>query len=365
MKVLYVIESLGSGGKERRFVSLLKNLLKIKGFEAELILLSENVHYDSVFDLDVTIHYFKRDIRKDIKILNQFVDILNRFEPTVVHCWDNIAAVHFGPICKMRKIPFINSMISSAPLVKKWSKRYIAFSASYPFSDVILSNSLAGLESHHVPEKKRKVIYNGFDFSRMEGVIPKEVTKLKYGISKDLPIVGMVASFTSFKDYDSYIDAASMLNGRCSFLAIGNGPNLEASRKKADELNIENFHFLGRISDVESVVNIMDVGVLMSNAEEHGEGISNSIMEYMAFSKPVVASEGGGTSELVINGETGVLIPPGSPGLLAQSIERLLNEPLLAEKMGRNGRERIENRFSIDMMVRETYQLYSEFRDED
>ena len=164
----------------------------------------------------------------------------------------------------------------------------------------------------------------------------------------------LLKSFRQFLDKVPGADAGIYL--------IGQGMEEEYLKKLSTELKLnERTVFWGFQANPFPFLINADIFALSSE----NEGISNSIMEYMAFSKPVVASEGGGTSELVINGETGVLIPPGSSDLLAQNIERLLNEPLLAQRMGRNGRARIENRFSIDMMVRETYQLYSEFKDED
>ena len=88
--------------------------------------------------------------------------------------------------------------------------------------------------------------------------------------------------------------------------------------------NGNGIYFLGNQKDVESIVNICDIGVLMTNNLVHQEGVSNSILEYMAFSKPVIASKGGGTSEIVIPEETGFLINPFDVNDLAKKIVYLL-----------------------------------------
>jgi glycosyltransferase involved in cell wall biosynthesis len=284
--------------------------------------------------------------------------ILNRFEPDIVHCWDNIAAFHFGPISKIKNIWFINSMISSAPRVNIFSKRFLAFSVSYPFSDIILSNSKAGLDAHHVPKSKRRVIYNGFDFSRLQHTCSKDKVMKKYKLNFEKPIIGMAASFSSYKDYESYIDAAFLLKDKCIFIAVGDGSNLVKMKERVSSMKLNNFYFLGKIEDVESVINIMDIGVLMSNPEEHGEGISNFLMECMAFSKPVIASRGGGTNELIIDQKSGILIEPRNGEVLAEKIEYLLSKPKLAEEMGNAGRKRIEDYFSIELMIENTFDLY-------
>jgi len=81
-------------------------------------------------------------------------------------------------------------------------------------------------------------------------------------------------------------------------------------------------------------------------------------MEYMALRKPVVATDGGGTHELVADGETGFLVPPKSPDALAAKIEYLLDNPAIARHMGEAGEARLRRKFSTTEMVDETVELY-------
>lgn len=358
MKLLYIIESLRSGGKERRFVSLLEQLTKNYEIEIEVIILSENIHYNNIFDLDLKIHFLKRDFRKDLGIFNKFIKILNKLKPDIVHCWDNIAAFHFGPICKFKRIPFINSMISSAPPINILSTTYFFHFISFPFSDIILSNSQAGLDSYYAPQSKQKVIYNGFNFERTMGIHQRDFIIQKHGINPKWPIIGMIASFTENKDYKTFIKTASLFKNKCTFLAIGDGPNISDMKAFANSLLLDNIFFTGKVRDVESLVNIFDIGVLISNPEFHGEGISNALMECMAFSKPVIATQGGGTNELVIDGITGYLIEPKNSNALAEKIDLLISDSQLAIDMGQAGKKRLIENFSIEKMVDETFKLY-------
>lgn len=150
----------------------------------------------------------------------------------------------------------------------------------------------------------------------------KSEVRKKFNLFKE-KVVGMVATFSDFKDYETFISAARMTlqkRNDVTFLAIGDGKNLEMCRKMARGSLSDKIIFLGRQRDVESIVNIFDVGVLLTNIKTHVEGISNSIMEYMALGKPVVATNGGGTPELVIDGETGYLIPQKSEESLIEKI---------------------------------------------
>ncbi|MCF6296596.1 MAG: glycosyltransferase [Flavobacteriaceae bacterium] len=88
------------------------------------------------------------------------------------------------------------------------------------------------------------------------------------------------------------------------------------------------------------------------------EGISNAIIEYMVFEKPVIASDGGGTNELVIDGNNGFLVEQQNIEQLVEKIEYLLENPKIASEMGKKGRIRIEKHFSIDTMIKQTVKLY-------
>lgn len=355
MKILYIIESLRSGGKERRLVELIKGLYKTN--EIELVLLKPDVHYIEIDLFNIKLHNFARDFRKDYKVFVKFNNILKTFKPEIVHCWDNIAALHYGPICKINRIPFINSMISSAPPnLSYFSKRYLSNSISYPFSDIVLSNSNAGLLSFHVPKNKSRVIHNGFDMTRLNVKKSKPAIRSKFNIVTD-KVVGMTASFSNMKDYFTFVKAAEMIL-KCrkdiTFLAIGSGPNLEQVKNSISLEYIQFFRFLGIQKDVDSIVNIFDIGILSTFTE----GVSNSIMEYMALSKPVIATDGGGTKELLLDNETGFLIEQQNAEQLAGKITFLLDHPHESKMMGEKGKKRIEDHFSITKMVNETLQLY-------
>jgi len=358
MKILFIINSLRSGGKERRLISLVEGLLNYDDVEIQMVILSKEIHYKSILKTGIKIHTLARDIRKDFMIIPKFNKILKQFKPTITHCWDNIAAIHFAPVCNLRGIPFINSMITAAPVTAKFTKRYFSYAISYPFSDVILSNSQAGLDNLYVPLRKQKVIYNGFDFNRIKKIKDKESIYKKFGIDREKPIIGMVASFIVKKDQLTLLRAALLCNGMYSYVLIGEGNKLEEMKKIVEKEAIKNVYFLGKQQDVESIVNIFDVGVLLSNPSEHGEGISNAIIEYMVLEKPVIASKGGGTAELVVDGETAFLIDPKNPEQLAEKIKYLTTNKDEAVNMGKTGRKRIEDFFSIDKMVSDTYKLY-------
>jgi len=266
-------------------------------------------------------------------------------------------------VAKMLRIKLINAMIADAP-ARLTARQRFGSMLTFPFSDIIQSTSRAGLEAYNVPEKKRSVVHNGFDFERMRDLKVREAVKAELGIRTEY-VAGMVAGFKYQKDYESLVRAAQKILEKrddVTFVCVGDGPNLQRVRELARGHN--RITFTGKRSDVESIINTFDIGILLTDLERHGEGISNSIMEYMAAGKPVIATDGGATRELVIDGETGFLLPQKSPDLLAAKIEQLMDDNRLREDMGIRGRERIRREFSIAAMMTGHAKLYEELLEE-
>ncbi|MEM8891517.1 MAG: glycosyltransferase family 4 protein, partial [Bacteroidota bacterium] len=96
-----------------------------------------------------------------------------------------------------------------------------------------------------------------------------------------------------------------------------------------------------------------------TNSLVHGEGISNSILEYMAMSKAVIASSGGGTDEIVVHGKTGYLVQPSQVGELAGRIHELLDNQALRDEMGKKGYKRVYEHFNLNKMAKRYYDIYT------
>ena len=349
MKILFVIESLTEGGKERRLTELMKSLKQISGIEFELAVMSFDVHYKEVFDLGINLHYIIRKRKKDFTVFGTLYKICNTFTPDIIHCWDGMTAVYTAPLCKLLRIKLVNGLVVDSPQRQNiFNPPWLRARLTFPFSDIIIGNSKAGLRAYNAPEKKSVTIYNGFNFERIKSIKPKEIIIGQLNI-KTPYIIGMVATFSEFKDFATYFNAAQiLLNERkdITFLAIGERTDSDLSRSYIDGKYMDDFRLLGSKSDIESYINVLDICVLSTFTE----GISNSILEYMALGKPVVATSGGGTNEIVEDLKTGFLISPGNPEELAEKILILLNDDILRATMGKNGRDRIQETFSIDIM---------------
>ena len=347
-----------AGGKERRLTELMKAFKLKPGICFELVVMNKDIHYKEVFGLDIKIHYLIRKTKKDVSVFNGFYKICKQSKPDIVHCWDSMTAIYSIPACKLLNIKFANGMIVDTPQKQNiFNKYWLRAKVTFLFSDIIIGNSKAGLEAYAVPKHKSFFIYNGFNFNRTNNLSASESVRSELGINSKY-VVGMVATFSEYKDYKTYFSAAQLLLAKrndITFLAIGADTDAASARSFIDDRYIGHFRLLGKRSGVESLINMMDICVLSTFTE----GISNSILEYMALAKPVVASSGGGTNEIVEDNKTGFLVKQSDPVELVSKIEVLLNDTDLRQKMGLAGQERIRTVFSIDHMSNEYISLYN------
>jgi len=206
---------------------------------------------------------------------------------------------------------------------------------------------------------KIKVIYNGIDTKRFVNF--KKSMKLKDDLSipKNVRIVGTIGKLSSpQKNIPLFLKAAGRISSQFSdvrFLVVGSGKLLDDMKDFSHKLGIsEKVHFTGEREDIPEILKLLDVFVLSS----YKEGLPNVIMEAMAAGKPVVATDVGGVSELVMDEETGFLVPSNNVEKLSQAVITLLESSNIAERMGEKGKERIEKFFLIDRMVKQTEKLY-------
>jgi glycosyltransferase involved in cell wall biosynthesis len=358
MKILFFINGLAAGGKERRLVELMKGLKKDPSIEFELAVMSRDIHYKEVFDLDIPIHFIIRKTRKDLSVFFRLYSLCKKIRPDILHCWDSMTAIYSIPVRKLLKIKLINGMVVGAPEKKTFlDPAFRRGKLSFLFSDCVIGNSQAGLAAYRAPAKKSICIHNGFNFERLNKLIVTTELKNQLEIKTDY-VIGMVASFSAFKDYKTFFEAAQMLlekRNDITFLAIGADTDSDNARKMIQDTHIGHFKLLGKRSDVETLINLMDITVLSTFTE----GISNAVLEYMAVGKPVIATEGGGTNEIVVDGVTGFLVKRSFAPELSGKISILLNDSTLRLTMGNAGRKRIQDHFSIEIMVNKYVSVYN------
>ncbi len=356
MKVLFFIESLRAGGKERRIIELLKGLKRYPDVEVELVLTRKEIHYQEIYDLNIPLHIIERKyLKKDPRLFLKFYKVARKFGPDLIHVWGHMVAVYAVPTVWKLGIPLLNNEITDATPGQKRLGKDIVFNAS----SRIIANTKAGLIAYGAPVEKSGVIYNGFNFNRLQQLAPKEEIRQKFDIATPF-VVAMVATFSAYKDYKTYIKSAlEVLEQRddVTFLCVGDGDD-GAFKAMVPAKHANRIRFTGKQNKVESIMNVCDIGVLATDVRNHAEGISNALMEFMALARPVIATNFGGSVELVVNNKTGFLVEAFDHADLGSKIQLLLQDSDKRIRMGQAAKKRIEDEFSIDRMISSFYQEY-------
>ena len=204
------------------------------------------------------------------------------------------------------------------------------------------------------------LIHNGIDLERYDHLVPCCTLREEYGLPPEGPIVGVVARLEPEKGHPTLIEAWPQVLAAfpdASLLIIGEGSRCEALGEQAHALGLaKSVIFTGRRDDVPAVTKSLDVAVLPSYREAQGL----TILEAMALSRQVVASNVGGIPEMIEDGKTGLLVPPHDAGALADAILRLLTDHPLADTLGRAGHDLVHERFCVELMARTVETIYDE-----
>lgn len=200
-----------------------------------------------------------------------------------------------------------------------------------------------------VPDTRTRVIYNGIDFARLDQRPGKDLRPL-LGIPAGTTLIGAAGSLIRRKGHDVLIRALGLLTGEQALhlLIASDGPEREALQRLTAELGLSGrVHFLGYHDDITDVYESCDVMVLASRADAFG-----LVLAEAGYSRrPVVATRVGGIPEVVVDGETGLLVPPDDPQALAGALQRLVDDKALRERLGAAGRVCAQTRFSVQRMA--------------
>jgi glycosyltransferase involved in cell wall biosynthesis len=225
---------------------------------------------------------------------------------------------------------------------------------------------MAPLLDAGIDRAKVQTLYNGINLAAFDrSSVDKTKLRSDLGLANDhQPAIGLFGQMLSRKGHTTLIDAAPTIlrafpDARFFFVgALENPPYQEQLQTMLRERGLEAaFTFTGWREDVPALMASMDLIVVPTLTPEPA---ALSLMEAMALQRPLIASRTGGTAELVVDGETGLLFAPGDAAALAQLVERLLGDPALATRLGTAGRARMESCFSLDRHLARVEELYQQ-----
>ncbi len=232
-------------------------------------------------------------------------------------------------------------------------------------ADAIVANS-AAVRQHLVEcgisNDKLKVIYNGLDLTRFENI--NELDREKYGLPSDenTRFITLVANLRhEVKNVPMFLRAAKAVSQavpKTHFVIAGEGDLKNELKATAAATSIaENVHFIGRCSDIPALLSASYACALTSTAE----GFSNSILEYMAAGKPVIATNVGGAAEAIVENETGHLVASDDDETMALRLIDLLDDDRKAKRFGAAGKQCVADKFFEGDQLSSTLELYNSF----
>ena len=303
-----------------------------------------------------------------------FAKFLRDWDADLVHCHSAVAGTILARIgAYLAGVPLISHVhienkFSDVRWIQKLQIILDNITAIVADKIITISNATkSSLIDQGISSNKITVIHNGISLTEQLDDMP-EIDQLRstLGLKNNSHVVGTVARLCPVKGQREFIFAARNicnLYPNTEFLVIGEDYEFEGKYRSnlenlVKELDLEEFvHFLGFRSDVRRLIHCSEIFVLPSRIE----GLPVTILEAMAARKPVVATSVGGVPELVLDGETGILVPPRDVPGLSKAIESLLEQPDIAHQMGNKGYEYIQQEFSHEKMWAQVQQLYKSY----
>ena len=361
--LLYFIYGLGEGGAEHQMLQLAKRMKDSGGYRVHIACLlrtgdllneAEQLVGEEVPGFPITSFYNRTMLVQ----LRRFARYLRENEIEVVHAQDFYSNI-FGMIgATLAGVPARIAFKGETEFSRTPSQRF-AERCAFRLAHAVIANAAAvrnRMIREGVAAEKLVTIYNGIDLQRVapsEGQQREEVLA-GFGLPYESPrrFVTIVANTQHpVKDHPMFLRAARRVRGvipDAAFVIAGQGQLKNSLQAYAAELGLtEDVFFIGRCDRVGDLLGISDIGVLSSKAE----GFSNSILEYMAAALPVVATDVGGAREVIIEAETGYIVPSGDDVAMGEHIISLLQAPERARLMGERGRQVVAEKFSWEAQV--------------
>ena len=292
--------------------------------------------------------------RRDVARLATFI---GRIRPHVVATQAPRATLVAAPLAKWQRARVVETAyggdrtrarLMPRRMVARFVDRAIAVSEA----------ARAALIAAGYPADRIVVVPNGRDLSTFRPGIGREAVRRELGLERTVPVVGIVGRLESHMGHAELLEAWPSVVAEfpaARLLVIGHGSLRSRLEARARDLGVaDRIRFVGARTDGARVLDAVDVLALPATSE----GLALSAIEASALGRPVVATAIDAMPDVIREGRTGRLVPPGDPAALSRAIRGVLRDPLGAQRMGRAGRDFVLDRFSLDRQVASTARVY-------
>jgi len=364
INIMQVVLKLNVGGLERVVIDLLKNL--DPNTYNPILCCLENygsmIHEVKKLGIE-TIALGKKEEGLDLLLIPRLLKALKQYEVKILHSHNSSPHLYSTIAGKLASTPINIYTIHGQVSAIHGQGLYMKHRPLLYMTDMIVAVSHDArkmiLNGSKISHNKVVTILNGIDeekYSARVNIIDK---KRSIGLSTEDLVIGIVARLAPEKDHNTLLDAFRLvLNNthlNIKLVIVGDGSLKEQMIKKSQLLSIDkNVIFLGERHDVPELLATFNLFVLSSTTE----GISLTLLEAMAAGLPVIATKVGGNPEIVMDKQTGLIVPPRDPISMAKAISHIIDNPYIWKQMGMKGKERVSNVFSVKTMVNEYQKVY-------
>lgn len=367
--IVHIVNRLAIGGLETVLVELI-NHMPDTHYRHAIVCITEATDFKKrIHRSDVPIFELHKRPGHEPGLYRRAWTLLRQLKPAIVHTY-NISGMELAFVARVAGVRCCvhaeHGRDASDPLGRNWKYNALR-KVSRMFIDrwIAVSMDLHAwmADTLHVSHANRILVYNGVATGRF-----RHDTEVRRRLRHDLGfkeselVIGTIGRLDPVKNQTLLIDAFADLRqrgagarDRLRLVIVGDGPLRADLQTRVAQAEIQRVTWMpGARDDVADILNALDLFVLPSIAE----GVPMTILEAMATSRPVVATAVGGNAEVVLDNETGFLVPDGDAAALSAAIGRYIDEPSLLDKHGAAARMRVQQHFSIEAMTAKYTSLY-------
>jgi glycosyltransferase involved in cell wall biosynthesis len=298
-----------------------------------------------------------------IYTMRAVIQLIRETDCDIVHVHSQEAGLVARPLAKIAGAPAVLYTPQTVDIRRtRWHRAYtwVEWALAH-ITDRIISVTEADrrrMLQWGIPAHKTVTIPNGIDLTHFGATVEQKELRSSLGAPTEDPLIIQMGRLREQKDPLSFVDgAAKVLQQRpdAQFVLLGDGPLRSQVEERIRSLDLtRSVHLAGWRDDARRLLAAADVVTLTSR----WEGTPYALLEAMAWSRPVVATSVNGCPEVVQEGQTGYLVPSGDTMRWADRVLALLADPAVAAAMGRWGRKRLEERFTLQEMVARIEEVY-------
>lgn len=363
LKILHTIRQGQIGGGETHVLDLVRHLDPAM-FESSVISFTDGEMVHKMKESGVSCEVIHTEKAFDFRIWGKVERYISENNFDLIHAHGTRACSNTFWATNKQGLPllytvhgwsFHDSQPKLTRFLRQWSEKLLVNRTSGNIL-VSKSNQQQGIEKIQMP--KSQVVYNGVDLQKFNCNNEYALTKSSLGLPPETPIVALIARLTVQKDPLTFIEAAKKViesGTNAHFLIVGDGELGEKCVKLAKRLNVEDYiTFAGFRTDIPQVLSVVDIYCLPSL----WEGLPIGILEAMAMNKAVIATPADGSTELIADGKTGLLVERKNSDQLAQAIISLSEDLEYRKEISLNALKMVREQFSITTMTDQMAQVY-------